>query len=226
LTSRPVNRSHNCAWRGGTRGGAGGRGTGGSLKLAETSSSNSAASHCGSWQIRSAKAVPQVPGQKPGQGGDHGPVSSVRPRAGDLTAQDRYLVPQHQHLHVFRRVAADKQYQPGEQSGHSEVDEAGEHECREQKPRSDGLHEFWHLTGSGRPRSRSRHARPDPHRAGQAQRPTAKARPPRKTDGPPVRAPAQARPRRRPVAGLADAAPGIVTRLFVALRRTRLHAIR
>jgi hypothetical protein len=75
-------------WRGRTR-------YGGSLKLAETSSSNSAASHCGSWQIRSAKAVPQVPGQKLGQGGDHGPVSSVRPRAGDLTAQDRYLVPQH-----------------------------------------------------------------------------------------------------------------------------------
>ena len=47
-----------------------------------------------------------------------------------LTAQDRYLVPQHQDLHLFGRVATDKQYQPGEQTGHSEVDEADEHECR------------------------------------------------------------------------------------------------
>jgi hypothetical protein len=73
---------------------------------------------------------PQVPGQKPRQGGDHCPVSPVRLRAGDLAAQDRYLVPQHQDLHVFRRVATDKHYQQGEQTGHSEVDEADEHERR------------------------------------------------------------------------------------------------
>jgi hypothetical protein len=70
---------------------------------------------------------PQVPGQKPRQDGDHGPVSPVLLRAGDLAAQDRYLVVQHQDLHVFRRVATDKQYQPGQQTGHSEVDEADEH---------------------------------------------------------------------------------------------------
>ena len=37
-------------------------------------------------------------GQQPRQGGDHGPASPVRLRAGDLTAQDRNLVPQHQDL--------------------------------------------------------------------------------------------------------------------------------
>ena len=52
---------------------------------------------------------PQVPGQQPRQGGYHGPVSPVRLRAGDLTAQDRDLVPQHQDLHVFRDVAAREQ---------------------------------------------------------------------------------------------------------------------
>jgi hypothetical protein len=48
----------------------------------------------------------------------------------ELAAQDRYLVPQHQDLHVFRCVATDKQYQQREQTGHSEVDEADEHERR------------------------------------------------------------------------------------------------
>ena len=73
---------------------------------------------------------PQAPGQKPRQGSDHGPVSPVRLRAGGLAAQDRYLVPQHQDLHVFRRVATDKHYQQDEQTGYSEVDEADEHERR------------------------------------------------------------------------------------------------
>ena len=44
------------------------------------------------------------------------PVSPVRLRAGDLAAQDRYFVPQHQDLHVFRRVATDKHYQQGKQT--------------------------------------------------------------------------------------------------------------
>ena len=43
--------------RGGTRGGAGGGDAGGSLKEAEISASNSASSHCGSAQIRSANAA-------------------------------------------------------------------------------------------------------------------------------------------------------------------------
>jgi len=43
--------------RGGTRDGAGGGGDGGSLKDAEMIASNSASSHCGSAQIRSANAA-------------------------------------------------------------------------------------------------------------------------------------------------------------------------
>jgi hypothetical protein len=38
---------------------------------------------------------PEVPGQQPRQGCDHCTVSPVRLRVGDLTAQDRDLVPQH-----------------------------------------------------------------------------------------------------------------------------------
>jgi hypothetical protein len=49
---------------------------------------------------------PQAPGQKPRQGGDHGPVRPVRLRAGGLAAQDRYLVPQHHDLRVFGCIAA------------------------------------------------------------------------------------------------------------------------
>jgi len=36
---------------------------------------------------------PKALGQQPCQGGDHSPVSPVRLRAGDLTAQDRDLMP-------------------------------------------------------------------------------------------------------------------------------------
>ena len=43
--------------RGGTQVGAGRGGAGGSLKEAEISASNSASSHCGSAQIRSANAA-------------------------------------------------------------------------------------------------------------------------------------------------------------------------
>jgi hypothetical protein len=45
---------HGKPGRGGTRGGEGRGGAGGSLKEAEISASNSASSHCGSSQIRSA----------------------------------------------------------------------------------------------------------------------------------------------------------------------------
>jgi hypothetical protein len=44
-------------------------------------------------------------GQQPRQRGDDGAVGPVRLRAGDLTAQDRDLVPQHQDLRVFRGIA-------------------------------------------------------------------------------------------------------------------------
>ena len=44
----------------------------------------------------------RCPGSSPRQGRDHGPVSPVRLRAGDLTAQDRDLVPEHQDFQVRR----------------------------------------------------------------------------------------------------------------------------
>jgi hypothetical protein len=49
---------------------------------------------------------PRAAGQQPRQRGDHGAVGPVRLRAGDLTAQDRDLVPQNQDLHVLRGIAS------------------------------------------------------------------------------------------------------------------------
>lgn len=49
---------------------------------------------------------------------------------GDLTAQDRDLVPQHQDLRVFGGVAAGEQRQPAEQPNHEQIGEAQEHDCR------------------------------------------------------------------------------------------------
>ena len=71
---------------------------------------------------------PKALGQQSRQGGDHGPVSPVRVRAGDLTAQDRNLVPEHQDLHVLRDAAAREQCQPAERPDHEQIDEAKEHE--------------------------------------------------------------------------------------------------
>ena len=67
---------------------------------------------------------PKASRQQSRRGGDHGPVNPVQFRAGDLAAQNRDLMPQHQDLRFFRRVATGKQYKPGE------VDETEEHECR------------------------------------------------------------------------------------------------
>jgi hypothetical protein len=69
-------------------------------------------------------------GQHPRQRGDHGAVGPVRLRVGDLTAQDRNLVPQHQDLRVFRGVAAREEHQPAEQPDHEQIHEVKEHECR------------------------------------------------------------------------------------------------
>ena len=73
-----------------------------------------------------ASAVHQLAGQR----GDHGAVSPVRLRTGDLTAQDRDLMPQHQNLRVLRGVAPREQRQPAEQPDHEQIDEAKEHERR------------------------------------------------------------------------------------------------
>ena len=48
---------------------------------------------------------PQVPGQQPRQGGDHGTISPARPRARDLTAQHRDLMPEHKDLRLLSGAA-------------------------------------------------------------------------------------------------------------------------
>jgi hypothetical protein len=72
----------------------------------------------------------QVPGQQPGQGGEHGTSRPVRPRARDLPAQNRDLVPEHQDLRVPSSVIPRQQHQPAEHPDHEEIDEADEHERR------------------------------------------------------------------------------------------------
>jgi hypothetical protein len=44
---------------------------------------------------------PQAPGQQPCQRSEHGAVSPVRPRTGNLTPQHRDLLPQHKYLRVL-----------------------------------------------------------------------------------------------------------------------------
>ena len=71
---------------------------------------------------------PKAAGQQPRERGDHGAISPVRLRTGDLTAQDRDLMPQHQNLRVLRGVAPREQRQPAEQPDHEQIDEAKDHE--------------------------------------------------------------------------------------------------
>jgi hypothetical protein len=73
-------------------------------------------------------AQPQMPGQQPCQGGDHGTVSPVWFRAGELPAQDRDLVPEHKDLRVLRGVTPRQEHQPAGYPDHEQVDEADDHE--------------------------------------------------------------------------------------------------
>lgn len=54
----------------------------------------------------------------------------VRLGAGDLTAQDRDLMPQYHDLRIFGDAAAGEQRQPAEQPEHEQINQAEEHECR------------------------------------------------------------------------------------------------
>jgi hypothetical protein len=71
---------------------------------------------------------PETGRQEPGQSGDHCAVSPVRPRAGNLTAQDEDLVPKYQDLRVLRSVAPGEEDQPAEQPDHEQVDKSDEHD--------------------------------------------------------------------------------------------------
>ncbi len=57
---------------------------------------------------------PPVPGQHPGQGGQHGTASPVRLWPGNLPAQHGYLMPQYQDLRVLDGVTACQEHQPAE----------------------------------------------------------------------------------------------------------------
>src|ERR1022692_666971 len=71
---------------------------------------------------------PEAGGQQPSQSGDHCAVGPVRPRAGNLTAQDEYLVPKYQDLRVLRGITPGEEDQPAEQPDHEQVDKADEHD--------------------------------------------------------------------------------------------------
>jgi hypothetical protein len=73
---------------------------------------------------------PQLPGQQPCQGGEHGTVSPVRLGARGLPPQDGDLMAQHEDLRILRGVAPRQQRQPAKHSDHKEIDEADEHERR------------------------------------------------------------------------------------------------
>jgi hypothetical protein len=58
------------------------------------------------------------------QRGEQRPVSPIRSRTGDQTAQDRDLMSQHQDLNLFRGVAPCEEHQPAEQPDHEQIQEA------------------------------------------------------------------------------------------------------
>jgi hypothetical protein len=73
---------------------------------------------------------PQVPGQHPSQGRDHGAVRPVRLGAGDLAAQDGDLMPQDQDLRVLSSLTSRQERQPVEHPDHEQVGKTDEHERR------------------------------------------------------------------------------------------------
>ena len=66
--------------------------------------------------------------QEPGQGGEHGTVSPVRPRAHDLPPHDRDLMPEDEDLRVLGGVTARQQREPAEHPDHEQVDKTDQHE--------------------------------------------------------------------------------------------------
>jgi hypothetical protein len=72
---------------------------------------------------------PQPSRQQPRQDGQHGTIGPDRPRAGDLTAQHRDLMPEDQNLGVLSG-AARQEHQPAEHPDHEQADETDQHERR------------------------------------------------------------------------------------------------
>jgi hypothetical protein len=69
-------------------------------------------------------------GSSPVKAAYHGPLGAVWFRAGNLTGQDRAIMPQDQDLHVLRGVSAGEQRQPAQRPDHDQIDEAEEHDRR------------------------------------------------------------------------------------------------
>ena len=60
------------------------------------------------------RPVRRVSGQQPGQGGEHGTVSPVQPRTGDLPTRHRHLVAKHEDLRILSRITPCQENQPAE----------------------------------------------------------------------------------------------------------------
>jgi hypothetical protein len=73
----------------------------------------------------------QAPGQQPRQGGKHGTIRPVRPRASDLATQHRNLMPEHQDLSVLRGITARQQHKPAEHPDYEQVHKTEQHERRQ-----------------------------------------------------------------------------------------------
>jgi hypothetical protein len=69
----------------------------------------------------------QSGGQQAGQRGQDGPAGPVRPRPGDLAAQDRDFMAQHHDLGVLRRLAAAGQEQPAKDPDDGEIQKSDRH---------------------------------------------------------------------------------------------------
>ena len=72
----------------------------------------------------------QAPGQQPGQGGEHGTISPIRPRTRYLTPQHRGLMPQDQDLRVLGGITPGQERQPAEHTDQGQADETEQHHCR------------------------------------------------------------------------------------------------
>jgi hypothetical protein len=84
---------------------------------------------CDRRSSRRVRVRPFPLGQTP-ERAHHCPVSPVRPRPRDLTAQDRHLMPKHQNPRILGGIGPRQEHQPPEDPDHEQVDKADQHERR------------------------------------------------------------------------------------------------
>jgi hypothetical protein len=68
--------------------------------------------------------APALFGQEPGQGCEHGTIWPGETWSGDLSAQDRDFLPEHQDLGVLVSLPAREQFDPAEELAQDEVEES------------------------------------------------------------------------------------------------------